>query len=150
MNLLNLKYFLTIVEEGSISMASRKLYVSQQALSEHLKKMEAELQVVLFHRKNPLVLTEAGKCFYNGAGEILNIYRQTLSDITEINNGKNEKLVIGIPTYCEPHYLLDVLVNFHNKYPECQTSIVKKMHSDIAHSIGNVDLYLSYLPLANG
>lgn len=38
MNLLNLKYFLTIVEEGSISMASRKLYVSQQALSEHLKR----------------------------------------------------------------------------------------------------------------
>ena len=35
-----MKYFLVLAQEGSISAAARKLYISQQALSEQLRKME--------------------------------------------------------------------------------------------------------------
>ena len=46
MNFLNIKYFIAIAEEQNISAAARKLYVSQQSLSEHLKKLETEIGVL--------------------------------------------------------------------------------------------------------
>ena len=50
MNFSNINYFLAIVEEGSISAAARKLYISQQALSEQLRKMEEEVGAPLLKR----------------------------------------------------------------------------------------------------
>lgn len=50
MNFLNIKYFIAIAEEQNISAAARKLYVSQQSLSEHLKKLETEIGAPLFIR----------------------------------------------------------------------------------------------------
>ena len=60
MNFRTCKYFLTVCELGTINAAARKLFISQQSLSQHIRKLEAELGVQLFHRDNPLVLTQAG------------------------------------------------------------------------------------------
>lgn len=43
LNFMALQYFLTIEQEGSFSAASRRLFVSQQSLSESMKKLEAEV-----------------------------------------------------------------------------------------------------------
>lgn len=69
MNFLNIKYFIAIAEEQNISAAARKLYVSQQSLSEHLKKLETEIGAPLFIRGNTITLTVAGECFLDGAKE---------------------------------------------------------------------------------
>ena len=50
MNILQLKYFQTIADEGTIKAASQKLYISQPALSMMLAKLEQELGVELFER----------------------------------------------------------------------------------------------------
>lgn len=54
MNFLNIKYFIAIAEEQNISAAARKLYVSQQSLSEHLKKLETEIGAPLLSGGIPL------------------------------------------------------------------------------------------------
>lgn len=147
MNFLNIKYFIAIAEEQSISAAARKLYVSQQSLSEHLKKMETELGAPLFKRESPLTLTPAGDCFYEGAKELLNSYDQLLSDLTDINENRISKITIGISTYSEPPFLPDLLAVFHEKYPQYEVSVIKRFHTDILHYMQYVDLYISYLPL---
>ena len=149
MNFLNINYFLVIAEEGSISAASRKLYISQQSLSEHLKKMESELGASLFNRETPLTLTPAGQCFYEGSKELLNVYRKTLANIDEVTGKQNRNLTIGIPTYCEPPFLSDLLMAFHQKYPEYNITVSKRQHADIAHNFNGVNLYISYLPLSD-
>ena len=53
MNFRTCKYFLTVCELGTINAAARKLFISQQSLSQHIRKLEAELKVQLFHRDNP-------------------------------------------------------------------------------------------------
>ena len=148
MNFLNINYFMVIAEEKSISAASRKLYISQQSLSEHLKKLESELGTTLFYRTSPLVLTEAGECFYEGSKELLDIYRRTLANISEATGNQNLKLTIGIPTYCEPPFLSDLLMNFRQKYPEYKVTVCKRQHADIAHNMNGVNLYISYLPVS--
>ena len=61
-NFRSFRYFLTVCEMGTINAAARKLYISQQSLSQHIRKMEEELGCQLFNRDNPLGLTEAGRC----------------------------------------------------------------------------------------
>ena len=76
-----MKYFKTIVEEGTISKAAKKLHMAQPPLSMQLKQLEEELSVILLKRGNKQIeLTEAGNRFYKRCLQIL--------DLTEIT--KNE------------------------------------------------------------
>ena len=43
MNFRSCSYFLTVCEMGNISAAARKLYISQQSLSQHIHKLEEEI-----------------------------------------------------------------------------------------------------------
>lgn len=61
----NNEYFLTIIEEGSLSKAAQKLYLSQPSLSQYVKRMEKRLGVELFdHNSSPLKLTYSGERYY--------------------------------------------------------------------------------------
>ncbi len=50
MDIKDIKYISTIVEMASFSKASKKLYISQPALSQGIRRIEAELGVTLFVR----------------------------------------------------------------------------------------------------
>ena len=65
MKLIQLEYFVRIVEEQSFTKAAEKLFISQPALSKAIQSMEKELKVSLFSR-NPGVatLTENGNTVY--------------------------------------------------------------------------------------
>lgn len=148
MNFSNLRYFLAIVEEGSISAAARKLYISQQALSEQLRKMEEEVGAPLLKRgKNP-ELTVAGECLYRDGRELLGIYNGMIDDIHDVTVRRRRKITLAIPTFWTPPYLPGLLQRFREKYPEYEVSVVKRQHTDIEHSMNGVDLYLSALPLS--
>lgn len=147
MNFLNIKYFIAIVEEQSISAAARKLFVSQQALSEHLKKLENEIGVPLFERGSPFCLTAAGECFYDGSRELMDVYNRTLCNIDSITSKRRSKITIGIATYGMPPFLPELLIRFREKYSQYDVDIVKRLHSDISHNMRGVDLYISYLPV---
>ncbi len=58
------RLFVLVADEKSITKASEKLYISQPAVSKQIKKLENELNTVLFNRKN-MELTKNGKKLYN-------------------------------------------------------------------------------------
>ena len=146
MNFLNIRYFIVIAEEQSVSAASRKLFVSQQALSEHLKKMEEEVGVPLFKRTTPLTMTVAGECLYEGGKRILSDYDRMINNIRNVTSTRRSHISIGIPTYAIPPYLSELLRRYREKYPQYEADVIKRQHSDIVHNMLHVDLYLSYLP----
>ncbi len=148
LNFLNINYFLAIVEEGSISAAARKLYISQQALSEQLRKMEKEVGAPLFMRGKNATLTVAGECLYRNGKELLHIYENMMEDIQDITSNRRRKVTVGIPTFWTPPYLPDLLTNFRSKYPEYEIAVVKRQHTDVEHNMTGVDLYMSSLPLS--
>ena len=72
MNLKQAHYIRTIAQEGSITAAAKKLYISQPSLSQMLKQVEAELGVSLFDRSvSPFRPTFAGEKYLQTAGIIL-------------------------------------------------------------------------------
>ena len=63
--LMQLKYFIEVVEAGSVTMAARNLFVSQPGLSKQLAQLEKEMGCELFIRKaSGIELTEAGRHLY--------------------------------------------------------------------------------------
>lgn len=148
MNFSNISYFLAIVEEGSISAAARKLYISQQALSEQLRKMEEEVGTPLLKRGKNSELTVAGECLYRDGRELLRIYNGMMEDIRDVTTKRRKKITLGIPTFWTPPYLPELLKVFHEKHPEYEVAVVKRQHTDIEHNMSGVDLYLSALPLS--
>ncbi len=148
MNFSNINYFLAIVEEGSISAAARKLYISQQALSEQLRKMEEEVGAPLLKRGKNSELTVAGQCLYRDGRELLRIYTSMMEDIQDVTTKRKKKITLGIPTFWTPPYLFELLILFREKYPEYEIAVVRRQHTDIEHNMNGVDLYFSALPLS--
>lgn len=147
MNFLSMEYFMAIAELGSFSQAASKLFVSQQSLSEHVKKLESELGVPLFNRGRTLTLTVEGECFERGVKEILNVRSRMLKDIAAVTDKRHRKITVAVATFDTPPFLPELLQQYSQLYPHYEISIVKRLTSDIAHNMDGVDLYFSFLPL---
>ena len=87
MNFRSCKYFLTVCEMGTINAAARRLYISQQSLSQHIRKLETEVGAQLFHRDNPLTLTPAGEAVKRAAQTVLDTLDQMQREIAVCQAG---------------------------------------------------------------
>lgn len=82
MNERHIEYVLTIVREGSITAASRKLYVTQPSLSQTIKLIERNLGAEIFNRKTePISVTPAGQKYIEAAQKVLDIERGLQQEI---------------------------------------------------------------------
>lgn len=109
MNLLHMKYAVTIADTNSINKAAEKLYVGQSALSRAIKELEAGLGVTLFERSaKGMTLTADGEVFVRYA-------RTVLKQVDEIENMFNEGTA-GKKRFsvCVPRasYIADAFVRF--------------------------------------
>lgn len=98
MDIKQLKYFIAIAEEGSLSAASSRLHVAQPSLSQHVIKVEEELGVRLIERSpRGIVLTESGQILLKHARDItasMEVCRQSVRQSGGIPQGP---VTIGIP-----------------------------------------------------
>lgn len=82
MELNDLRGFLAIAEEGSISKAAASLYMSQSNLSRQMQRLESEIGKPLFIRGNKkVILTEEGILLRKRAEEILSLYEKTEKEL---------------------------------------------------------------------
>lgn len=149
MNFHNIAYFIAIAEENNISKAAERLHVSQQSLSEQLKKLEQELGTALFVRGHPMVLTAAGRTFWESASEMMATYNSMLEEIAAISKKDREKIVLAIPTTDTPPFLAGLLTEFAAEYPEFEVKIVQCEPKNAAKCAGDFDLYFCTLPLGS-
>ena len=83
MELRELRYFLAVANEESISKASETLYVTQPNLSRQMQKLEKELGQQLFIRgSRKITLTEAGRLLKKRAEELIELYDKTEAELT--------------------------------------------------------------------
>ena len=73
-NLRGMVVFATVVARGSMAAAAEALGMSPSAVSQQIRKLEAQAQVSLLHRTTRrLTLTEAGEAFYRSCAQMLAI-----------------------------------------------------------------------------
>lgn len=81
------EYIIAIQEERSLTKAARRLFITQSALNQQLKKLEQELGTPLFQRgKQGLALTDAGKIYIAGARAFLQVKEQAMKQIEQLKS----------------------------------------------------------------
>ncbi|OPJ64880.1 LysR family transcriptional regulator [Clostridium oryzae] len=114
MDLKQLEYFVTIVNEGNITAAAKRLHMSQPPLSNHMKLLENEIGCILFERgSRHIELTEAGRILYSKAISILDLSKFTLQELEAYKKGIFGTLRIGVVSSVGNIFLNNLIVPFH-------------------------------------
>ena len=111
-SLKQLNIFANIVEKGSFTAAAESLFMTQPAISWQIKKLEEDLEVSLFKKKDRnLELSEAGEIVYRAAKEMIGVYNHVLNTIESYKNMNKGRLIIGASSipgeYILPHLLYE-------------------------------------------
>lgn len=125
MEIRHLKLVKAIAEEGSITRAIDKLFLTQSALSYQLKEAEQQLGTPIFLRTNKkLVLTQAGEKLYQLANEILGKLENTEAEIRKMIFGESGEIRLSTECYTSYHWLPPVMKQFRLLYPNIELKIV--------------------------
>jgi DNA-binding transcriptional LysR family regulator len=118
MELGELNAFVAVVEEGGMSGASRRLHVSQSALSQTVSALERQLGVTLLERTSTGVRpTEAGTTLLVEARAVLARYHQAVRTMRTYSAGSSEVIRLGIPLELAPDVLRTALAKFATESP---------------------------------
>ncbi len=121
------KIFYEVALSESISDASKKLFITQSAVSKAIKKLEEDLNTGLFYRNSKGVkLTDKGEelLFYvEEAFNNLVTAERTMIESKTLNKGK---ISIGVPSQIGSFYIFEDITNFHKKYPNIEITIISK------------------------
>ncbi len=149
MDIRQLFYFCTIVQEGQITRAAKKLHMAQPPLSQQLKQLEQELGVTLLERNGrSLELTEAGKLLYQRARHLLTQLEETKQEVKETGEGLRGVLAIGSVKTCFSH-LPDKIRQFRELYPNVSFQLREGDTFYVSELLRNreVELAIVRLPL---
>jgi DNA-binding transcriptional LysR family regulator len=119
MELRELSAFVAVVEEGGMSAASRRLHVSQSALSQTVGALERELGVQLLERTSTGVLpTEAGTTFLAEVRGVLARYNEALRAMADYSVDAGAVIRLGVPLELAPDVLPPALAKFAADCPK--------------------------------
>lgn len=141
-NHLNLTYFLAVCDELNFTKAAEKLYISQQALSNHIASIEKEVGITLFDRKPPMKLTYAGEVFYRYAKQMEDCYSAMLDELADIKQEKTGKVTIGISHTRGRVFLPKILPEYINRFPMVDVKVLEGNTAELTDALisGAVDV----------
>lgn len=143
-----LRYFLEVADAGSFSRAAKRLGVSQPAVSQQLRDLEAGVRAVLFQRRGKrTLLTPAGLLFQEHAHAIL---RQIDQSLQELSSGPRElhgMLRIGVIPYLDVALMPKLLGLFSGENPGIDLSILEISSTEIEKELedGRMDVGLGWV-----
>ncbi len=117
MELLALRTFQAVVEEGGVLAASRKLHTVQSNVTSRIQRLEVELGAELFFRTGRgLELAPAGRVLLDYARRLLALERQTVAALRQVGDGAGE-LRVGATESFAFLYLPSALAAMRAKHP---------------------------------
>lgn len=120
MELRHLKSFIYVAENLSFTLAATRCFITQSAISQHIKALENELQCKLLIRtSHDITLTESGEELYIRAKEIVRQSEDCKEHIRSLNNCMTGELRIGVGSFIAPYIRVAALL-FMERYPHVQ------------------------------
>ncbi|GEM75356.1 LysR family transcriptional regulator [Vibrio sagamiensis] len=117
-NMASLPIFVTVVECGSFSLASKQLNLTKSAVSKRISQLEDVLAIRLFNRTTrKLSLTEAGHLYYDYAVQSLHLAQQGLDAVSELQGTPQGKLKITAPMSFGCLHIAPLISEFLANYP---------------------------------
>ena len=149
MELKDFQYLITLADEGSVSKAADKLYMSQSSLSQALQQYESELGVKLFLRTSKGIHPTAnGEVFIGHLRQMVSYYKQARSELWDNEGMKGGHVRFGISSFRGAQTLPIILKAFSAKYPEVHVDVVEEHSLKLEELLleGKLDVAVIALP----
>ena len=146
MELRQLRYFVAIVDHGSLSRAALVLHVAQPALSQQLRQLEQELGAQLLHRSAQGVQsTDAGKLFYEHAQAILKQVADAKSALAQSTLRPTGSVTLGLPHSISGALALPLLMAARAQYPEITLQLTEELTGNLTEQLKSGRINLAIL-----
>lgn len=120
-----LEVFYNVAKRLSFTKAAQELFISQPAVTKHIRELEEKYQSRLFERNgNKIELTSAGHILWKHAEQIFSIYRQAEFEINAVSQRNNGVLRLGASTTIAQYVIPPLLAQFHRKFPGVRVTLI--------------------------
>lgn len=138
MELKQLRYFVRIVDTGSLSQASGVLHIAQSALSQQVAALEAELNCALLTRNaRGVTPTEAGQQLYRHAQAMLNQAEDAKAAVAMTLAEPSGQVVIGVPLSLVAPLAFPIFDAVRTQYPKIQLLVHEELSGTILEWVRN-------------
>jgi len=135
MDLSQLEVFLAVTRERRFSRAAEKLYRTQSAVSQTIRKLEEEIGEPLFDRSSrDGVLTDAGRVLQEYAEKLINLRQDAQEALVDLRELQKGKLVIAANEFTAL-YLLAILAEFRRLHPMIKIIVQRSLGSHIPDDV---------------
>ncbi|SNB47168.1 LysR family transcriptional regulator [Geobacter sp. DSM 9736] len=143
MDLKQLNFFLEVADSGGFTKAAEKLNIAQSALSIAIKKLEEELEVKLFVRRDRKVtLTAEGESLALNAKDIFKVVARARQEVADLRGLVRGEVRVGLTPMLSSFFFPKILSAFKRRYPALQISIYGDSAWNIQRKIesGDIDM----------
>lgn len=149
MELYQLEYFLEAARQKSFTRAAERIGLAQAALSEQMRKLEAELGAPLFHRgRRETTLTAAGETLLPHAEGLLVQAARARAAVQDLVALRGGRLVVGVLPSVSASVLPEAIIQFRRDCPRVELALIEDTSLGVAQCVesGRVDLGIVQLP----
>lgn len=128
MDIIQLSYLVDIVKYNfNLSEASKRIHVTQSALSQFISNFEEREEIALFVRKNNRLvgLTESGEIIYKYAQEILSKYDEMIFSARKVVSREKSTVKIGVPSLILMVYFSSMFPKIIQKHPSINIEVTE-------------------------
>jgi DNA-binding transcriptional LysR family regulator len=124
LDLYKLRIFITVAQAGSFSRAAEQLYMTQSAVSQHIKELETSLGVTLFERGwRGVKLTPRGETLQDYARQIFALVAQAENALTDVQQMAAGRVSIGATPGIAVYLAPDWVQRFRGIYPQITVAL---------------------------
>ena len=152
MDLDQLNTFLEVARHNSFSVAAKRCFRTQPAISAQIRALEEEIGARVFDRSGGRVsLTAAGKVFKEWATDVLEGRKRVIAALADMDHVPRGALVVGANEGTCLHVLPEVFAEFKRDYPNVSVSVARQERGRILDSVidNTVDFGIVSLPVAD-
>jgi DNA-binding transcriptional LysR family regulator len=134
-----LNVFYTVAKRLNFTKAAAELFITQPAVTKHIKELESRFKVSLFERSGnkKISLTPAGETLLAYTTQLFNTYRELEYDMNMLVNKHSGILHIGASNTVAQYIIPPVLAQFHKKFKDVQVVLVTGNTEDIEKELLN-------------
>ena len=148
MNILQMTYFIAVVEHQNISRAAQSLFITQQTLSAHVAAMEKELGTCLFERRPKFRLTRSGERFYQYCLRFRELNYAMEREFCDMKGEISDILHVGISQTRSQILMPDLIQEMQKELPFVQVRIAEQTNDVLIEKLlkGDIDLMIGNIP----
>ncbi len=136
LDLYKLQIFSVVAQEGSFSAAAEHLYMTQSAVSQHIKELESSLGRQLFQRGwRGVKLTPHGEILQRYTGEILELVARAESALVDIDQLSDGRISLGATPGVGIYLVPDWVQQFRSRYPQLTVALHTGVTAEIISGI---------------